>query len=353
MAALIKLHTTTRQALQVAVTISVIYLLGWFFGLERTYWAIFAAGAVLCQTWGDSLHKASERIGATLGGVVAGALLYGGLQHYPLIITIMIFVCLFLMAYFMSSSYVKAMFVMTTGVMLMFGLLGSFSMKLMFIRVYETFIGAAVAVVSAAVVFPLRPGRLVEKDIQAYFRKVKEAYKLLSDGVITSTSTDEMDTVVGDVFTTYQQLYSHFQARLRELYFLRQPLVELENRLVLLESLARSLLSINEIIYEPQTTEIVELLKDDLVKAQKLLLDNLDEVSMTFVSGVAPTLHCIEPLRMSIRDKVIHFLSVSAHYRKESMQFMPFLYYSWKINEALVLLGESYKRDADSINSLA
>lgn len=147
---------TVRQAIQVGVASVVAIVVGELLSPSRWFWAVIAAFVVFTgtSTRGEILSKGWQRVLGTLAGVAAGvvvAALVGG-QVLPSLALIV--GCLFLGFYLMPVAYGFMIFFVTTMLALLYGLLGSFSIGLLVLRLEETAAGAAIGVAVAYLVLP-------------------------------------------------------------------------------------------------------------------------------------------------------------------------------------------------------
>ncbi|MEJ2888980.1 FUSC family protein [Actinomycetospora aeridis] len=147
---------STRQALQVGVAATLAIVVGELIAPSRWYWAVITAFVVFAGTnsRGDLLSRGWGRVLGTVGGVVAGmglAALVGGNTVLSLLL---LFGCVFLALYLVRVSPSMLAFWITAVLALVYGLIGQFSVQVLVLRIEETAIGAAAAVVAAFLVLP-------------------------------------------------------------------------------------------------------------------------------------------------------------------------------------------------------
>ncbi|UZJ25215.1 FUSC family protein [Rhodococcus antarcticus] len=163
------LHPATRAAVQVAVATALATGLGELISPNRWYWAVLAAFVVFNGTTsrGQILSRASQRVLGTLGGVVAGVLLAAVVgRNAPLQLGLIV-VCVFAAFYLVRVSSALMVFFITVLLAMLYGLLGTFSVQVLELRIYETAAGAAVGIAAAFLVLPTGTRSTVDGKLRA------------------------------------------------------------------------------------------------------------------------------------------------------------------------------------------
>src|SRR4051812_40619233 len=94
------LAATTKMGIRAATaTLASLLLTRWVI-LERPYWVILTAVILVNETWGESIHKAGQRLAMTALGCLVGWLLYDLSAPYPLLRPAFLLVGVFLAVYF-------------------------------------------------------------------------------------------------------------------------------------------------------------------------------------------------------------------------------------------------------------
>ncbi|MBM7118396.1 FUSC family protein [Archangium primigenium] len=210
------LHPATRQALQITVASLLAMAAGYAVSAERWYWAVITAFVIFTRTRssGDTVLRAWGRVLGTVLGVVAGMLLARLVDGHEGLELTSIFVCVFLGFYLIQVSYGWMVFWFTTLLCVLYGLLGRFSPELLYLRIEETLIGAAVGVLIALVLMPER----TTAQVQEAARQVLDATSdYLEEAVVNRTR----DTEPARLLDSARVL----DARLRELRTTAQPLM--------------------------------------------------------------------------------------------------------------------------------
>jgi uncharacterized membrane protein YccC len=200
------LHPATRAAVQVAVATALATGVGELISPNRWYWAVLAAFVVFNGTTsrGQILSRAWQRVLGTLGGVVAGVLLAAVVgSNAPLQLGLVV-VCVFAAFYLVRVSSALMVFFITVLLAMLYGLLGTFSVQVLELRIYETAAGAAVGIAAAFLVLPTGTRSTVDDKLRdcldALDALVRDATAAVRTGasevVLVTASRDLDDTLV-------------------------------------------------------------------------------------------------------------------------------------------------------------
>lgn len=137
----------TRVALQVAAAAGLATALGHLLPIERPQWAVISAALVIGTTWGESLRRSWQRALGTVAGAVVGLAAVTLLHGLPVDEAVAAFTALFAMLYAGSSRPVALAGLGTVIVAMMLGILVDAGPHLLIVRIYETGLGVAIAVV--------------------------------------------------------------------------------------------------------------------------------------------------------------------------------------------------------------
>jgi len=170
------LHPSTKAALQVAVATAAATAVGELISPSRWYWAVLTAFVVFtgATSRGDILTRAWQRVLGTLGGVVAGVLLAALVGQHSRVQLGVIVVCVFAAFYLVTVSSTLFAFFFTVLLAMLYGLLGTFSVAVLELRLAETAAGATVGIAAAFLVLPTRTRATVTDKLDAFLGKLDD-----------------------------------------------------------------------------------------------------------------------------------------------------------------------------------
>ena len=209
------MNGSTRAAIQVAVAASAATILGDLISPNRWYWAVLTAFLVFngVTTRGELLTKAGNRILGTVLGVVAGVLLAAAVGNQPAVQLALIVVCIFFAFWLVAINYSLLVFFITVLLALLYGLLGTFSIDVLELRIYETAVGAAMGIAAAFVILPVKTRATVVEKVDDYLTHMSELIddsveSVLAPGSDTDlvASSRALDTALQDVMIAAKPL---------------------------------------------------------------------------------------------------------------------------------------------------
>ncbi len=166
-----------RVALRVTLASALAMAGGMALSPQRWFWAVITTYVVSLGTRsrGDTLYKGMQRLGGTLLGLVAGLTLAVLLEGSGPAEAIALLAAVFGMYYLFLLSYTLGIFCVTVLLGLIYSLLGASMAPLLVLRLEETAIGAAAAVLVAVFVLPLRTRDQVSQSGTAVLKALAEA----------------------------------------------------------------------------------------------------------------------------------------------------------------------------------
>jgi uncharacterized membrane protein YccC len=149
-----------QTAIRVALAVGAAAALGSILSERRFYWAVIAVFIAFmgANTSGEQVTKAFNRVLGTVVGILLGSLLAHaiGTSAWAIVVIIGALAC---GVYLMAISYAFMVVGVTVMVSQLYEQLGEYSGHLLVLRLEETAIGAAVAMLAALVVFPVKTRR--------------------------------------------------------------------------------------------------------------------------------------------------------------------------------------------------
>ena len=146
----------TRNAIQIGIAAGAAVALGDLLSPQRFYWAVLAAFITFmgAHNAGEQIRKALLRVGGTVIGIGVGSLLVSAVGRHTLWSIAIVLVSLFLGLYLFRISYAFLAVAITVTVSQLYQQLGEFTNSLLLVRLEETALGAAVAIVVVTLVLP-------------------------------------------------------------------------------------------------------------------------------------------------------------------------------------------------------
>ncbi len=189
----------TRNAIQIGVAAGVAIALGDLISPERFYWAVLAAVITFmgAHNAGEQIRKALFRVAGTVIGIGVGSLLVSAVGHHTFLSIAVILVSFFLGLYLFRISYAFLAVAVTVTVSQLYQQLGEFTNSLLLVRLEETALGAAVAIVVVMTVLPLHTRQVLRvalrEHVHAVGRLVDDASARLAGRDIGIESTLRSD----------------------------------------------------------------------------------------------------------------------------------------------------------------
>jgi hypothetical protein len=164
----------TRNAIQIGVAAGVAIVLGDLVSPQRYYWAVLAAFITFmgAHNAGEQIRKALFRVAGTVIGIGVGSLLVSAVGHHTLWSIAIVLVSLFLGLYLFRISYAFLAVAITVTVSQLYQQLGEFTNSLLVVRLEETALGAAVAIVVVMLVLPLHTRQVLRVAVREHVEAV-------------------------------------------------------------------------------------------------------------------------------------------------------------------------------------
>lgn len=164
-----------QAAMRLTIAVGAAGAVGSVLSERRFYWAVIAVFITFMgtNTSGEQVVKAANRVGGTVIGILIGSLLASavGVSTWSIVVII---AALAFGIYFMKVSYGLMVIGITIMVSQLYEQLDEFSNHLLVLRLEETAIGAAIAVLCALVIFPVPTRRVAATAVQGYLAALAE-----------------------------------------------------------------------------------------------------------------------------------------------------------------------------------
>ncbi|MFJ3234418.1 FUSC family protein [Streptomyces sp. NPDC086787] len=186
---------TTRAAVQVSVGSALAIAGGELLSSHRWYWAVLTCWIVFLNTasTGEILVKGYRRVLGTVLGVVAGVGLAGLVGHHTWTAFALVLLCVFAMFYTAPLSYTLMSFFVTAMLGLLYTLLHTYSLAVLWLRVEETVLGAVCGIVAAAVVLPVRTDRRTNELLVTVLGQLADVTRSAVDQLSGGPTVDLLD----------------------------------------------------------------------------------------------------------------------------------------------------------------
>jgi hypothetical protein len=164
----------SRNALQIGIAAGVAIILGDLISPQRFYWAVLAVFITFmgAHNAGEQIRKAVFRVAGTVIGIGVGSLLVSAVGHHTSWSIVIVLVSLFLGLYLFRISYAFLAVAITVTVSQLYQQLGEFTNSLLVVRLEETALGAAVAIVVVMLVLPLHTRQVLRVAVREHVEAV-------------------------------------------------------------------------------------------------------------------------------------------------------------------------------------
>jgi uncharacterized membrane protein YgaE (UPF0421/DUF939 family) len=181
----------TRTAIQMGVAVGAAIVLGDLLSGRRFYWAVIAAFITFmgANNSGEQARKAGFRVVGTIVGIGIGSLVVRIVGHHTNWSIAVILTALFLGFYLMRINYAFMVIGITVMVSQLYVQLDEFSNSLLLLRLEETGIGAAVAILVVTFVLPLRTRRVLRIALRAHVGAVGTLVDHATDRLLETGGT--------------------------------------------------------------------------------------------------------------------------------------------------------------------
>jgi uncharacterized membrane protein YgaE (UPF0421/DUF939 family) len=220
----IRLAPYARVAIQMGVAVGAAIVAGDALSGRRFYWAVIAAFITFMgtNTAGEQLRKGFFRIVGTFIGVIVGSALAHLVGDRAGLQIAVVLVALFLGLYLFRVNYIFMVIAITVMVSQLYVELNEFSNSLLLLRLEETAVGAAVAMATVLLVFPLHIRRVARVAARQHLEALADLIDRCLDRVLDPASETGSDP---ELRAAARRLDNTYQALVATVRPLRTPLL--------------------------------------------------------------------------------------------------------------------------------
>lgn len=205
---------TTRAAFQVSVGSTLAIIGGEFLSTQRWYWAVLTCWVVFLNTasTGEILVKGYRRLLGTVLGVVAGVALAGLVGNHTWIAFALVLLFIFAMFFTAPLSYALMSFFVTAMLGLLYTLLNTYSLSVLWLRIEETALGAACGIIAAVLVLPVHTDRRTDELLNTVLDRLADVISASVEQLSGGPAADlldkarDLDTALDDLRASIQPL---------------------------------------------------------------------------------------------------------------------------------------------------
>jgi uncharacterized membrane protein YccC len=217
----VRLAPYTRVAIQMGVAVSGAIFLGVQISSYRFYWAVIAAFVTFmgANNSAEQVRKGFFRVAGTVVGIGIGSLLVDVVGHNSYGSVAVILVALFFGLYLLRVNYAFMVVAVTVMVSQLYLDFGEFSNSLLLVRLEETAVGAAFAMIVALTVLPLHTRRVLRVAFRDHVQAIGRLVDHASDRLLGEDQDIErtLRADARDIDAAYQALVATAQPLRRTL----------------------------------------------------------------------------------------------------------------------------------------
>ena len=145
--------TMFRHSLRLTIAIVFAYLIGFLFEIQNTYWILLTIIVIMRPSYGLTKERSKNRlIGTLIGAVVAFGIVL--ITQNVVVYSVLAFASLILAFSLIQQNYKSAAALITISIIFLYSLMNPNTFEVIQYRIIDTFIGAAIAVVSNYLILP-------------------------------------------------------------------------------------------------------------------------------------------------------------------------------------------------------
>jgi len=217
-----KFSAGSQLGFRAAIATLLAILISPYLHFSHGFWAVLTVIALMASSWGETISRAWQRFGMTVLGCSVGTLLImvlGVLHWFSLLIG---FIATFFIIFYIATSYRRAMFFTGILVVMIFDIIGKWSVGLLIERIAETALGCVIVVLVTGLFLPQYERKKTQNQFVGVFELTAQvAHELLAQskiGKLTQKKSFQMLNPLNEEFLNLQLSLQHAQY---ESFFIR------------------------------------------------------------------------------------------------------------------------------------
>jgi Fusaric acid resistance protein-like len=337
-----KMLPSTRLAIQVAMSAVIAVLLVDAISLERPYWVVLTATLVMVGTVGETLAKSIDRTLGTLLGLLAGAVIYWTATLIKIPHLALLIVSVPCVIFFKFISYRMMIVGLTVALVFLFRL-GGADNALLFARLADTAIGAAIAAFVSIAVLPIRTRQPAIEIVDAYIARLAAAIHDSIAAVVEGGWQDSIEATADSARNAEADLHALIDALKVESALIASSGQVARNALLVLPILRGHVESLVQACQSAATGAPGREIAGELSAIDRQLSDNLRLVRNRLVSGTEQEIPRLEDYFRKIDATLAPQLSESSQTRHDIMRVLNVLLALRRLNRGLRHAMESIR----------
>jgi uncharacterized membrane protein YccC len=273
----------------------------------------------------------------TILGGFTGTLIFILIKGYLYLLFPIMMLTIFFMVYSFGYSFKSSAFFVTMFVVFLFGMIGHWDFQLLEIRIYETILGATIAVLTSLIFMPSHAKSNFKYQARNYVAQCKE----LIDKSFNIASHSENAIIITDLrdklFKSLNQLSETYNTSTYEMLVTLVPRKEarqLLNNYSVLIHYVTSLLEASPFFHYQLLTEES---KKQLKEVQHTLLQNISIIIYKFdQQNNEKSIESLDFKLDTLTESCLLALKTNNEVSTGTMHMISFIYYIRKINEVLL-----------------
>lgn len=337
-----QLAVSTKNGFQAATAVFLTLALQRIFNLDHAYWSTLTAVLMITQTFGESIKKSVERVSMTTFGCVIGTLIYFAVKDSLITVIILMLIVTFFINYYFTVSYAIAAFFVSLLVVFNFATLGQWNTTILEARIFQTAIGAGIALLSTAIVFPMS----TRKTLMDEFPEFVDRLQHIMNNCFTRIFDPDANPEHCNISKTFHTLQNKVHGLRNENLFHIYNKNEFNQLLFDLRTLGANITSAYDLAKDTQHCVCLKSLKPELLQFQNLLNHNFE-----LLKARIRRIDCdkkfldMEALRHKLRLKVAEILQKSITETSDWFKTTSLLYSLRRANESIKEILDTLEDD--------